>query len=147
TDMHAEQRSLDVLVEAARGLQQAERYEDAIRWARQALDRDEYNTIAMTTIAECLARLAELGEPGWEGEKAHEAIKYFRRVQQQRPRSLLVANNIAWLELKALGLPDDAYRSAAPLRAAENKNDFPPGFFETLGVIEVEKGRYDEGRK
>jgi tetratricopeptide (TPR) repeat protein len=147
TDMHAEQRSLDVLVEAAMGLQQAGRYEDAIRWAKQALERDEFNSKAMNTMAECLEKLAEVGESGWDRDKVHEAIKYFRRVQRQHPKLLFLANNIAWLELKALGRPDDAYVSAAPLRTAENIATFRPEFFETLGAIEVKGGRYDEGRK
>ena len=147
TDMHAEQRSLDVLVEAAMGLQQAGRYDDAIRWARQALERDEFNSKAMNTMAECLEKLAEVGESGWDREKAHEAIKYFRRVQRQHPKLLFLANNIAWLELKALGNADDAYASAEPLRKAENMAAFRPEFFETLGAIEIAKDRYEEGRK
>jgi tetratricopeptide (TPR) repeat protein len=147
SEMKAEQRSLDVLVEAARGLQLAARYEDAIRWARQALDRDEFNTGAMNIMADSLAKLAENGETGWHRDTAHEAIKYYRRVQQQRPKDLVLANNIAWLEVKALGLPNDAEQSAAPLREVQDTSAFPPGFLETLGVIEVERGRCDEGRK
>jgi tetratricopeptide (TPR) repeat protein len=146
-EMLAGQHSIDVLVEAAKGLYQAGRYEEAARWARDALGRDNTNTVATLTLAECLAKLSEVGETDWDRDKVHEAIRNFRHVQQQHPKALLPANNIAWLELKALGQSDNAYESAAPLRAAEDKTAFPASFFETLGVIEVAKERYDEGRQ
>lgn len=148
-DMHAEQRSVEVLAEVAKGFQHARRYEDAIRWARRALDREEYHSSAMNTLGECYAKLADKGESGWDRENALEAIRYFRRVQRQQPKLLFLANNIAWLELKALGNADDAYQSAAPLRASESMDKFPAGFFETLGLIEVmrEHPNYEEGRK
>jgi tetratricopeptide (TPR) repeat protein len=101
----------------------------------------------MLILADSLARLAQVGETGWDRDKAHEAIKLFRQVQQRQPTALLPANNIAWLEVKALGQADDAFESAAPLRAKEKIDSFPPDFFETLGVIEVARSNFDEGRK
>src|SRR5262249_13627905 len=144
-EMHAEHRSLDVLAQAASGLQQAGRYEEAIRWARQALERDGANIGALLTLAESLHKLAD-GETRWDRDKVREAIKCFRQVQRQQPEALVLANNIAWLELKALGLPDDAYDSAAPMRAVPSMDRFPPAFLETLGAIELERQRYEEAR-
>jgi tetratricopeptide (TPR) repeat protein len=140
----AKEGPLEVLIEAAIGLQQAKRFEKAADLARQALERDNTHPIATMTLAECLAKLAEDGETRWDREKVHEAIKHFRHVQQRHPKALLPANNIAWLELKALGQPNDAYESAAPLRASQKTDTFPPAFLETLGAIEVEKGRDEE---
>jgi tetratricopeptide (TPR) repeat protein len=136
-----------VLLEAARAMQATGRLEDAIRWAKQVLDREPNHADALCVVADCTRQLAEKGDRGWDGDRVREALRAYRAVLQQQPNRLAIANNIAWLELKALGRPRDAFESAAPLRAVEDQVGTPADFLETLGAIYLAMGRPEDARR
>jgi Flp pilus assembly protein TadD len=58
-----------------------------------------------------------------------------------------VANNLAWLQLKGLGQPETALRTAAPLRAKEDAPDLPPAMLETLGAVYLEVGQEEKAAR
>jgi tetratricopeptide (TPR) repeat protein len=143
----AETRPGPVLLEAARAMQATGRLEDAVRWAKQVLDREPNHADALCVVADCTRQLAEKGDRGWDGDRVREALQAYRTVQRQQPNRLDTANNIAWLELKALGRPRDAFESAAPLRAVEDQVGTPADFLETLGAIYLALGRPEDARR
>jgi tetratricopeptide (TPR) repeat protein len=147
SEVQADKRPLEVLLEAARGLQSAGRHEEASRWAKHALDRDPGHAPALVIRADSLRELAELDDGGWDRDKVREAIRHYQAVLNQQPDNLVVANNVVWLELKALGRPDEALKSSAPLSAARGQSSFPAEFMDTLGAVYVAVGRYEDARK
>ncbi len=134
---------VDVLLKAAEGLQAAGRHADAVRWARRVTDKDKLNVKALLIQADSTRILADKGEQGWDRDLVREALRAYKAVERQQPDDLKVVNNIAWLELKALGLPREAYASAARLRAAQNQVGLPAEFHETLGAVYLGVGQYD----
>ncbi|MCE9533233.1 MAG: hypothetical protein K8T89_19215, partial [Planctomycetes bacterium] len=84
--------------------------------------------------------------PTWNKERARKALFAFERVQKEDPDNLSVANNIAWIYLKALETPDAADRAAEPLRKAESENRLSDIHVGTLGIVQLAKGRYDSAR-
>lgn len=146
SEMHADQRPPEVLLEAAKGLHQADRHEDAVRWVEQVLKRDPNNVAALLIHADCLRVLAEVGDRDWDRDKVRGAIRSYRAILTLQ-KNVSVVNNIVWLELKALNNPKEAYEDAAPLRAVQNDEYMSAEFLETLGAVSIANGQYEEGRK
>lgn len=140
-------RPTDVLLKAAKGFADSGRLDDAVRWAKFALERDTTNATALLIVADCLRMLSETGSRGWDRDKVREALRAYRAVQRQQEDNLTVANNIAWLELKALELPKQAFESSAPLRAAQDRVGLPADFMETLGAVYIGVGQYEDARR
>ncbi|HEY1378148.1 MAG TPA: tetratricopeptide repeat protein [Gemmataceae bacterium] len=138
---------VDVLLKAAGGLQASGRHAEAVRWARRALDVDKLNVKALRIEADSTRILADKGEAGWDVDLARDALRSYRAVLRIEPDDLKTVNNIAWLELKALHLPREAYESAAPLRAAQDRVGLPAEFHETLGAVYIGVGQYDAAVK
>jgi tetratricopeptide (TPR) repeat protein len=138
---------VEVLLQAAKGLQEARRYEDAVRWAKRVLEKDTLNVDALWVAGDGQRVLAETGDRGWDLDRVRESLRYYRAVQRQRPKDLAVVNNIAWLELKALGLTREAFESAEPLRAVQHEVGIPADFLETLGAVYLGVGQYDQARQ
>ena len=91
--------------------------------------------------------LADRGENGWDINLVRDALKAYRTAERQRPENDVanrIANNIAWLELKALHLPQEAFASAVRLRAIENKVDTKAEYLETLGAVYIGVKQYDQ---
>jgi tetratricopeptide (TPR) repeat protein len=143
----AENRPAEVLLKAAQGMQAANRHADAVRWAKRVLEKDTLNVEALLVVGDSLRVLAEEGDRGWDREKAREAITAYRAVQRQDPKNLTAVNNLVWLELKALERPQEAYESAAPLRAVQHEVGTPADFLETLGAVYIGVGQYDLARQ
>ncbi len=138
---------VEVLLKTAAGLQAAGRNADAVRWARRATDREPRNVSALLAVADNSRILADRGLDGWDIELVREALHAYRIAEQQRPESDVadrIANNIAWLELKALALPQEALISATRLRAIENKIDTKAEYLETLGAVYIGVGQYEQ---
>lgn len=143
----AENRPTDVLLKAAKGFAESGRLEEAVRWAKIALERDTTNAAALLIVADSLRMLAETGVRGWDRDKVREALRAYRAVNRQQADNLTVVNNIVWLELKALELPQQAFESAAPLRAVQDRVGLPADFMETLGALYISTGQYDDARR
>ncbi|MFL5342074.1 MAG: tetratricopeptide repeat protein, partial [Gemmataceae bacterium] len=103
----------------ARGLLAQGRHEAAARWAQRVVDRAPDQVPARRILAEALRLLAEAGDaPAWDTERVRAALRAYEWLQSRDPEDLAVVQRIVWLQLKGLRLPDLAYRTAAPLRAA-----------------------------
>jgi tetratricopeptide (TPR) repeat protein len=142
----AENRPVEVLLQAAKGLEAARRPADAVRWAKRVLEKDPLNVHALLIAADGLRVLSEVGDRDWDMDKVREALRDYRAVQRQLPDNLIVVNNIVWLELKALDLRREAFESAEPLRAKQNEVGIPADFLETLGAVYIAVGQYDQAR-
>jgi tetratricopeptide (TPR) repeat protein len=134
---------VDVLLRAAQGLQASGRHAEAVRWARRALDVDKLNVKALRIEADSTRILADKGEAGWDMDLARDALRSYRAVLRIEPDDLKAVNNIAWLELKALHRPREAYESAAPLRAVQDRVGLPAEYHETLGAVYIGVGQYE----
>jgi tetratricopeptide (TPR) repeat protein len=121
--------------------------EEAVRWAKIVLERDTTNARALLIVGDGMRVLAEKGARGWDLDKARESLSAYRAVQRQEPANLIVINNIVWLELKALDLPQVAYASAEPLRSVQSRVELPAAIMETLGAVYVAVGRYEPAKK
>jgi tetratricopeptide (TPR) repeat protein len=138
---------VEVLLKTAAGLQAAGRHSDAVRWARRALDRDPRNVSALLAVADNSRILADRGARGWDIELVREAVQAYRAAIQLDPPAAVAdraANNLAWLELKALKLPREAFDSAGRLRAIENKVDTKAEYLETLGATYIGVGQFEQ---
>jgi tetratricopeptide (TPR) repeat protein len=136
----------EVLIKTAEGLQATGRHYEAIRWANQAIQIDNRNAAAWMAVGSSTYKLADRGET-WDPELVREAIHAYRAALRQQPggdKALRAVNNIAWLELKALHLPKEAFESAAPLRAIENRVDLKAEYLETLGAVYLGVGQYEK---
>jgi tetratricopeptide (TPR) repeat protein len=134
-----------VLLKTAEGLQAAGRYADAVHWAERVLEDDRSNVRALMLVADNTRRLADKGAAGWDVEMVNAAIRAYRAVERLEPEEPVadrVANNVAWLELKALRLPQEAFKSAARLRAAEAQIDIKAEYLETIGAVYLGVGEY-----
>ena len=137
---------VDVLLKTAAGLQEVHRTADAARWAQRALAREPQNINALLAVADYARTLADRGENGWDIDLVRDALKAYRTAERQRPENDVanrIANNIAWLELKALHLPQEAFASAVRLRAIETKVDTKAEYLETLGAVYIGVKQYD----
>lgn len=143
----AENRPTEVLLKAAQGFAESRRLDDAVRWAKIALERDTTNPAALLIVGDCLRMLSEKAVRGWDRDMVRESLRAYRAVERQQPDNLTVINNIVWLELKALELPQQAFESSAPLRAVQDRVGLPADFMETLGAVYIAVNRYDDGRK
>src|SRR5439155_27101239 len=76
---------------------------------------------------------------------AQQAVDAYHRAARLRPDDLGVVNQIVRLELKALGRPRDALRSADQLAAAEA--NLPPEYLETLALVRLEFGEFADARR
>jgi tetratricopeptide (TPR) repeat protein len=142
--------SLEVLLKTADALQAVGRNADAIRWARRALERDTLNVDALMCVADNTLIQADRGENEWDIEKAREALATYHTVISQQPSKAVAdraVNNIVWLELKALHLPQEAFVSAARLRAIENNVETKAEYLETLGAVYLGVRQFDQARK
>jgi tetratricopeptide (TPR) repeat protein len=120
----------------ARALLAAGRPEPAARWAEEAVRRSPDDRSARLLLADSLRAWAEQeGAPGWDAGRVHAAVLAYDWLRHREPANLAAANNVAWLQLKGLGQPIEAYRSAAPLRAREDDADLPAEMLETLGAV------------
>jgi tetratricopeptide (TPR) repeat protein len=144
TDLLDRSGAADVAVAAVRGVLLAGQSAVAARHGRRVLDRhpDHFNAAAI--YADCLRELAAQGGKSWDRNAAQQAVDAYRRAGRLRPDDLAVANQIVRLELKALGRPRDALRSAEPLAAAEAS--LPPEYLETLAMVRLETGQFAEAR-
>jgi tetratricopeptide (TPR) repeat protein len=142
--------SVVVLLKTADGLQAAGRHADAVRWARRALEIEALNVDAFMCVADNTRILADRGEKGWDIDLVREALAAYRTVVEQQPNKAVAyraANNIAWLELKALHLPQEAFASAAPLRVIQNTVDIKAEYLETLGAVYIGVHQFDQARE
>jgi tetratricopeptide (TPR) repeat protein len=146
-EVAAENRPIEVLLKAARGFAEVGRHEDAARWARIVLERDQTYAPALLILADSLRVQAEIGVRGWDHDKVRESLRAYRAVLRQQDDNLTVVNNIAWLELKALDLPKQAFESALPLRAVQDRVGLPADFMETLGAVYIGVGRFEDARR
>ena len=119
---------------------------EAERWARQVLDRDRINPAANLTLADCLRAQAEVGERGWDADKVQQAIQRYRLARHELPNNIAVVNNLAWLELRALGQTQEAFETTAPMRERPEAS-LSPDCLETLGAVYVGVGRHDDARR
>jgi tetratricopeptide (TPR) repeat protein len=145
--MSAKNCPVEALLQAAKGLQASRRPAETIRWAKRALDKDPLNVEALLLVADNTRILADNEQKGWDHDMAREALRNYRAVERQLPDNLVVVNNIVWLELKALDLPQDALASAAKLRAIQNTTNIPAEYLETLGAVYIGVGQYDQAVK
>jgi tetratricopeptide (TPR) repeat protein len=143
----AENRPVEVLMNAAHAFLRQQRMEEAVRWAKIVLERDTTNARALLIVGDGMRVLAERGARGWDLDKARESLSAYRAVQRQEPENLIVINNIVWLELKALDLPQIAYASSEPLRSVQSRTELPAAIMETLGAVYVAVGRYESAKK
>jgi tetratricopeptide (TPR) repeat protein len=132
-----------VLLNAAKGLQAARRPAETVRWAKRALVQEPLNVEALLLIADNTRVLADT-PTGWDRDLAREALRAYRTVERQQPDNLVVVNNVVWLELKALSLPAEAYKSAEKLRAMQNQVGVPAEYLETLGAVYIGVGQFDQ---
>jgi tetratricopeptide (TPR) repeat protein len=137
--------SADVAVAAVRGLLLAEQPALASRCGRRVLDRHPDHFNAAANYADCLREFAAQGGKSWDRDVAEQAVNAYRRAGRLKPDDLAVANQIVRLELKVLGRPRDALRSAEPLAAAEAT--LSPDYLETLAIVRLEFGQFAEARR
>jgi tetratricopeptide (TPR) repeat protein len=142
--MSAKNCPVDSLLQAAKGLQAAHRPAETVRWAKRVLDKEPLNVQALKFVADNTRKLAYSDDHGWDLDRAREALRNYRAVERQQPDNLDVVNNIVWLELKALDLPQDALLSSAKLRAIQNTTSIPAEYLETLGAVYIRVGQYDQ---
>jgi pentatricopeptide repeat protein len=142
--MAAKNCPVDVLLSSAKGLQAARRPAETVRWAKRAIDKDPLNVEALLLVADNTRVLADAEPLGWDRNLAREALQAYRAVERQQPDNLKVVNNIAWLELKALGLTRDAYKSAEKLRAIQTQTGIPAEYLETLGAVYIGVEQFDQ---
>lgn len=143
----AENRPVEVLLKAATAFLSQHRPEDAVRWAKIVLERDTTNAAALLIVGDGMRTLAEIDPRNWDRDKARESLRAYRAVQRQQPDNWGVINNIVWLELKALELPQQAYESSEPLRGVQNRTSFPAEIMDTLGELYVAVGRFEQARQ
>jgi tetratricopeptide (TPR) repeat protein len=140
----------EVLLQAAEGLQAAGRNAEAVRWAEQVLARDNRNVEAWMIKADNSRIQADRGPDGWDVDLAREAVDAYQaalRLDADGPTSDRAANNVAWLQLKALRLPADAFESTRRLRAIEDRVDTKAEYLETLGAVYLSVHEYDKAVK
>jgi tetratricopeptide (TPR) repeat protein len=140
----------DVLLKTADALQIAGRNVEAVRWADAVLAKDVRNTAAWITKADNLRIQADRGDDGWDIDLSRESINAYRLALQQEPERTVAdraANNIAWLQLKALKMPAEAFESAYRLRAIEDRVDTKAEYLETLGATYIGVHQYDKAVK
>ena len=92
-------------------------------------------------------KVADRGEAGWDRDRVREAIDAYRRAVQlgpEKPIADRAANNMAWLQLKVLNLPREAFESTTRLQAIENSADIKIEHIETLGAVYVGVRQYDK---
>lgn len=83
----------------------------------------------------------------WDRKRLDVAFSALRWLRMQEPENLQVVSVLSFLQLKALGTPDLALRTAEPLRQAQDAGKLPPSMQLTLGAIYLQVGRYDEARR
>jgi tetratricopeptide (TPR) repeat protein len=142
----AENRPIEVLVNAATALLSQHRLDDAVRWAKIVLERETTNVHALLIVGDAMRALAEVDPRNWDRDKARESLRAYRAVQRQQPDNWVVVNNIVWLELKALELPQQAYESSEPLRSIQNRTTLPAEFMDTLAEVYIAVGRHEQAR-
>jgi tetratricopeptide (TPR) repeat protein len=145
-ELGRDQRPTSVLLSGADALKSLGHEAEAERWARQVLERDRINPAANLTLADCLRAQAEVGERGWDAEKVQQATQRYRLARHELPDNIAVINNLAWLELKALGQTQEAFETSAPLRERPEAS-LSPECLETLGAIYLGVGRPDDARR
>jgi predicted Zn-dependent protease len=136
-----------VLVKTAEGLQAAGRYADAVRWAERAREKEPRNIAALLAFADSSCKLADRGDSNWDHDRVRQAIDAYRRIEQQGPPKAIAdraANNIAWLQLKVLRLPQEAFQSATRLRLSEHDVDIKSEHLETLGAVYIGVHQFDK---
>ncbi|MAS40278.1 MAG: PEP-CTERM system TPR-repeat protein PrsT [Porticoccaceae bacterium] len=84
--------------------------------------------------------LLYLGELQVKQNKFAAAVGTYRRINELRPNSALVINNLAWVAFKS-GSPDAATYAAQALDIAPEN----PAVLDTVGMIEVDQGQLDTG--
>lgn len=139
-------RPAAVLLSGADALKSLGHEAEAERWARQVIERDRINPAANLTLADCLRAQAEVGEKGWDAEKVQQALQRYRIARHELPGNVAVVNNIAWLEVKALGQTQEAFETTAPLRERP-ETVLSPECLETLGAVYLGVGRCDDARR
>ena len=140
----------ELFLKAAERLQDAGRFTEAAAWADAVLAKDNRNAAAWMLKADNLRFEADRGSAGWDADLVREAIEAYRAVLRQEPDAAAgdrAANQIAWLQLKALHQPEEAFASAARLRGIEDRADIKAGYLDTLGAVYVGVRQYDQAVK
>jgi tetratricopeptide (TPR) repeat protein len=140
----------EVLLQTAEGLQTAGRNAEAVRWADQVLARDNRNAEAWMMKADNTRIQADRGSEGWDVDLAREAVDAYLaalRLEGDAPTANRAANNVTWLQLKALRLPAEAFESSRRLRAIEDRVDTKAEYLETLGAVYLAVHEYDKAVK
>jgi tetratricopeptide (TPR) repeat protein len=117
----------------------------ACRVLRRVITHEPRAAVAQFMLGDCLRQQAEQAPGGWDRGAVDEAMRAYAAAKARAPKNLQLVNNIAWLELTALGLPRQAYDTAAPLRAAP-ADDLPPEMLETVGATHLAVGEYEPAR-
>jgi predicted Zn-dependent protease len=146
-ELEREERAAGVLLPAAAALLAAGQAEEAGRAARHVLDREPLHRAAHVLLGDCLRAQAERPETGWDVDLVRKALREYELARQTDGDSLLVAERIARLQLLALNLPDLAYRTAEPLRQAEDAGQLTPAMLETLGATYLAAGKFEAARR
>ena len=129
---------------AARGYLLAGRGDDAIRLARRIIDRYPEHLAARLVLAEALRLRAEAGDlVHLPVDRVREAIEAFDWLRRRDPANCVIAQRIAWLQLKGLEAADLALKSAAPLREQAVIARLTPEMNETLGATLLAAGQID----
>jgi predicted Zn-dependent protease len=129
---------------AARGYLLAGRDDDSIRLARRIIDRYPEHLAARLVLAEALRLRAEAGDPvHWPVDRVREAIEAFDWLRRRDPTNCVIAQRIAWLQLKGLEAADLALQSAAPLREQAAIARLTPEMNETLGATLLAAGQIE----
>src|SRR5207302_771551 len=117
------------------------------RWAEQVLAKDKRNVAAWMLKADNARIQADRGADGWEVDLTREAIDAYQAALSLEPDAATAdraANNVAWLQLKALRLPAEAFESSSRLRAIETRVDTKAEYLETLGAVYMGVHQYDK---
>jgi tetratricopeptide (TPR) repeat protein len=137
----------EVLIQTAEGLQAAGRNAEAVRWAEQVLAKDKRNVAAWMVKADNARIQADHGPDGWDVDLSRESIDAYLAALSLEPGANTAdraANNVAWMQLKALHQPAEAFESSHRLRAIENRVDTKAEYLETLGAVYMGVHQYDK---
>jgi tetratricopeptide (TPR) repeat protein len=140
----------ELFLKTSERLQAAGRFAEAVAWADALLAKDPRNVSAWVLKADNLRFEADRGSGGWDADLVREAVEAYRavlRLDPERPVGDRAANQVAWLQLKVLRQPDQAFESATRLRGLEERADIKPEYLETLGAAYIGVHQFDQAVK
>ncbi|MBX7102713.1 MAG: hypothetical protein K1X57_01435 [Gemmataceae bacterium] len=112
--------------------------------SRRVLLEDPGNYVAQILLGDACRIQAEQATGGWDKGLAEDAMKAYRGALRRDPDLPVVLAQVAWLQLAAFDLAQEADITMNPLR--ERVDVLPPVAVQMLGIADVVSGRYEAGR-